>query len=178
MTHPSHVATHTLVALALAVGLAFAAPPSSGDAPGAGPLDRLKRLEGQWEGKAGAGGTPSDVKVSYRVTAGGNAVTETLFEGTPHEMMTVYYVKDGAPALTHYCASGRHPRMKWNAKSTANEWILDFDGPANAFDPKKDFHMHDARIFFDGEDHVRSEWQSHDHGKPSHVAVFDLHRVK
>lgn len=152
-------------------------------APGAAPdgraaLDRLKRLEGAWTGKANAGGDPSDVKVSYRITAGGNAVTETLFEGTSHEMVTVYYLQDGALALTHYCASGRHPRMKWSGASSADEWVFDFDGPANGFDPAKDFHMHDAHVWFDGDDHVRSAWRSMDQGKPSHVAAFDLRRVK
>ena len=156
---------------------ALAAPAT--DAPGgAAALARLKRLEGSWSGQAGAGGEASDVRVSYRVTAGGNAVTETLFEGTPHEMVTVYYLQNGSLALTHYCASGQHPRMKWSRASSADEWVFDFDGPANRFDPAKDFHMHDARITFDGDDHVRSEWRSMDKGKPSHAAKFDLRRVK
>lgn len=170
------------VRIALLLSLACAGPAlaaAGAAAPdGRAALERLKRLEGAWAGKADAGGDPSDVKVSYRVTAGGNAVTETLFEGTSHEMVTVYYLQDGALALTHYCASGHHPRMKWNRASSADEWVFDFDGPANRFDPAKDFHMHDAHVWFDGDDHVRSAWRSMAQGKPSNVAAFDLRRVK
>jgi hypothetical protein len=142
-----------------------------------GPLDALKKLEGPWAGKAGTGEQTFEVNVSYRVTAGGNAVTETLFEGTPHEMMTVYYVQGGEVALTHYCTSGHHPRMKLAKGAKADGYVFEFAGATN-FDPAKDPHMHSARMWFDGDDHVKSEWQSWDGGKPGHLARFDLTRVR
>lgn len=175
---PRRFAAVTVLLLSLVCTAAAPAAPRAAAPDGRAALERLKRLEGAWAGKAGMGGDASDVNVRYRVTAGGNAVTETVFEGTPHEMTTVFYLEQGALALTHYCASGHHPRMKWNRASSADEWVFDFDGPANRFDPAKDFHMHDAHVWFDGEDHVRSEWSSMDQGKPSHVAAFDLRRVK
>ena len=46
-----------------------------------------------------------------RTTGGGSAVTETLFPGTAHEMMSVYHMDGDDLVLTHYCAGGNQPRM-------------------------------------------------------------------
>jgi len=43
-------------------------------------------LSGDWT----LNGGDSSVGVSYHVTAAGSAVVETLFPGTPHEMVSVY----------------------------------------------------------------------------------------
>ena len=71
-------------------------------------FDHLKALAGQWTMIGGDG----SVAVTYRVTAGGSAVIETLFPGAAYEMVTVYTIDDGALVLTHYCAEGNQPRMK------------------------------------------------------------------
>jgi hypothetical protein len=48
--------------------------------------------------------TGMPVRVEYRVTGAGSAVVETLFPGTPHEMVTVYHARKGVLCMTHYCA--------------------------------------------------------------------------
>ena len=55
-------------------------------------LDTMKKLVGEWV-MVGKDGKPTDqVASSMRVTANGSAVVETLFPGTPHEMLSVYFM--------------------------------------------------------------------------------------
>ena len=74
-------------------------------------LERMKTLVGTWEGKADMGQGPIDMTVKYRLLAGGSVLEERVFEGTPHEMITMYYDQDGKLALTHYCVMGNRPGM-------------------------------------------------------------------
>lgn len=143
----------------------------------ASPLDRLKALTGTWEGTAQHGEQKFPTVVSWRITGGGSAVSETLFEGTGHEMLTVYTVQEGRIVLTHYCAGGNQPFMKQRPDTKGNELAFDFAGGAN-LDPAKDPHMHSGLITFFHDDHIRSEWQSWEAGKPTTKAIFDLTRRK
>jgi len=143
----------------------------------ASPLDRLKALAGTWEGTAQHGEQKFPATVTWRVTGGGSAVTETLFEGTEHEMLTVYTVQDGRLVLTHYCAGGNQPFMKERKGGKGNELVFEFAGGAN-LDPAKDSHMHSGLVTFFHDDRIRSEWQSWDGGKPTTKAIFDLTRRK
>lgn len=138
-------------------------------------LDRLKKLEGEWTGKAGPGDHQMDATVVYRVTASGSAVMETLFPGTPMEMVTMYTADGNQLALTHYCASGNQPRMKARKASAPNEIVFDFAG-GTGFDPKTDKHMHAAKLIFVDDNHLRSEWTDFDKGKQGEVMVFELAR--
>src|SRR5436190_1889073 len=72
------------------------------DAKG-GVLDRFKQLEGEWNSKGMHDGKEHEMRVIYKVTAGGSAVVETVDPGTPHEMVTVIHADGDALALTHYC---------------------------------------------------------------------------
>ena len=139
-------------------------------------IDRFKELAGEWSASGLDGNSAPDARMRYEVTAGGSTVVETLFPGTPHEMRTVY-AKDGADVvLTHFCASGHHPRMR--AKSSNDgTLVFAYDGALN-FDPAKDDHMHDATFTFAGPDEIRSRWTFWRGGKPAgHVADFHARRV-
>jgi hypothetical protein len=146
-------------------------------AAAASALDRLKALDGTWTGTAGDGTQSFPATVSWHVTAAGSAVVETQFVGTPHEMVTVYTLDAGKLVLTHYCAAGNQPRMRARAGTPANELAFDFAGGAG-IDPKKDMHMHSARIVFVDADHLHCEWASLDQGKPGHTGIFELARQK
>ena len=171
---------HLLIALLLVLALpAQAQSTDAGSAqspPAPHLLDRFKALAGEWSAAGLDGNSAPNATMRYEVTAGGSAVVETLFPGTPHEMRTVY-VKDGDDVvLTHFCASGHHPRMR--AKATADgTLVFDYDGALN-FDPAKDGHMHDASFTFVGPDEIRSRWSFWQGGKPSeHLADFHARRV-
>jgi hypothetical protein len=136
-------------------------------------FDKLKALAGDWT-KNGGDGT---IDVSYRVTAAGTAVIETLLPGTPHEMVTVYTVDKGDLVLTHYCAQGNQPRMRATGAGTADAIEFKFDGGGN-LKSSKDGHMHELNFAFVDADHIKTAWQYYQDGKPGEKAEFDLVRKK
>lgn len=122
---------------------------------------KLKGLVGEWKPEGEAPGV-----ITYRVTAGGSAVVEEIFPGTPHEMVSVYHMDGDAVKMTHYCGAGNQPHMKLNlAESTPELFIFDFDGGTN-LDPSKDMHMHDQKYTFKSSDTLETKWQGYVNGKP------------
>jgi len=169
--------TMMLLALPPAVALAADMGHSHG-AMGAASLDPLKKLAGEWVGKAGpSGGQAMDATVTYRVTANGSTVMETLFPGGPQEMVTMYTVDKGSLVLTHYCASGNQPHMTVRKGTAANELVFDFAGGSN-INAAKDQFMHNAKMVFVDDDHLRSEWTDWKDGKKAETMVFELERKK
>src|SRR5215207_1923084 len=81
-------------------------------APADGSFELLKGLAGSWGPLDESGRPTGEVTNVFRVTAGGTAVEETVFPGAEHEMITLYYLRDGAVQLTHYCTAGNQPRMR------------------------------------------------------------------
>ena len=165
---------------AAALGTAFAAPASTPAAPEAkAAFARLKGLVGTWEGTAGDAQNAMPVKLVYEVTGNGSAVKETLFPGTPHEMLTLYHLDGPSLVLTHYCAAGNQPRMKL-ARAVAGppyELVFDFAGGSN-LDAAKDMHMHSARIRLLEDGRLESEWASFQGGQPLDVKKFTVSRKK
>jgi hypothetical protein len=98
----------TLVVLTLASPVRAQAPSVDGKAA----FERLKTLAGTWQGQAGHGPADQAATVTYRVASGGSVVEETLFPGTPHEMISMYHLVDGQLVMTHYCAMANQPRMR------------------------------------------------------------------
>lgn len=134
-------------------------------------FDKLKALAGDWTKSDGDG----SVAATYRLTAGGTAVVETLFPGTPHEMVTVFTLDKGDLVLTHYCAEGNQPHMKALKEGDANAIAFKFDGGGN-IKSQKDPHMHEASFTFKDADHLTSKWQFYKDGKPGELAEFNLVR--
>jgi hypothetical protein len=140
-------------------------------------LERIKKLAGEWVGN-GPDGKPMTVSV-FKITAGGSAVQETLFPGTPMEMVTVYHMSGGDLVLTHYCMLGNQPHLKLDPKSPANKMHFMFVGGTN-LNPAKDMHMHEGTITFIDDDHIESAWVGYQDGKPAegHKAELKLTRKK
>jgi hypothetical protein len=181
--------TTVRIAQALAVSLLLSATPAHAAEDHAGQtekkaptqaqarLERLKTLAGTWTGKAvHVSGQPMDATTVWSVTGGGSAVVETIFPGTPHEMMTVYTVDGGDLVLTHYCSAGNQPVMKAKPGGAADTIAFDFVRGGNM--KPMDNHMHSAVITFVSDDALRTEWTSFDGGKPKGVAKFELTRKK
>jgi hypothetical protein len=168
-----------LVLLALAAGSQGGDKPD-GKAPATHPgLERLKKLAGTWV-EADKDGKPTDKVVSVvKVTAAGSAVHETLFPGSPMEMVSVYY-RDGADlVMTHYCALGNQPRMKADPGAPANQLHFQFAGGTN-LDPAKDKHMHEGTLTFIDDDHIEWSGVCWEGGKPAkgHQCEMKLVRKK
>ena len=168
--------------------LCFAAAMALGVANGAGAdmehksytgskeFERVKSLVGAWEGTDAKNPSGKPVRVEYRVTGAGSAVVETLFPGTPHEMVTVYYDKGGAFCMTHYCALGNRPQMSLKS-STAEAIELEL-APGGEVNADRDLHMHALKITFDGADKIVHDWTLFEGGKQKDVSHFTFARVK
>lgn len=122
-------------------------------------------------------GSDSSVAVSYRVTAGGSAVLETLFPGAPHEMLTLYTAQGDKLHLTHYCGAGNQPQMMAGPSKDGTRYEFKFTGGAN-LDPKKDGHMHDATLTFVDADHLQEEWTYWEKGAQQETKALKLTRKK
>jgi hypothetical protein len=141
-------------------------------------LEPFKQLAGDWVGKVTKGPHAGmDVQVSYKVTAGGSAVLETLFPGTDHEMVTVIHPDGDGLVLTHYCMLGNQPQMKAGAKDDAGRVAFKFLRATN-LKSDKDMHMHDVTYTFAAPDALRAEWTHYQDGKATGQAVIDLKRKK
>src|SRR6266576_2286636 len=85
----------------LCAGIAMQLPAGEPGKPykGSAEFERLKSLVGTWKGKADMGQGPTEMTVEYRLVAGGSAIEERIFPGTPKEMVTMYNAKEGNLAL-------------------------------------------------------------------------------
>jgi hypothetical protein len=162
-------------------------------------FEKLKTLKGEWvevedsaaeQGEKSAKGekaekaektgdkdTSAPPAVVYKVVSAGSAVQETLFPGTPHEMITMYHLDGPDLVLTHYCAAGNQPHMKAEKSANVNKLVFKFTGGTN-IDPAKDGHMHDLTMTFIDADHIRSEWTFYADGKKGDTKTFELTRKK
>ena len=131
-----------ILALTLLTAATFAAQPAITPAEA---FASIKKLQGDWRGPAMMKGMPPARSV-FRVTASGSAVEETIFPGTKMEMLSVYHMDGGDLLMTHYCALGNQPQVKFNpSKSTASDLVFDFNGGTN-LNPRRDLHMHSLRL--------------------------------
>ncbi len=139
-------------------------------------LERIKVLAGRWEGTSQDGEKEAQpAVVEYKVTSGGSAVVETLFPGTPHEMVSVYHDERGKVAMTHYCMLGNHPEL---ALTKANEKELDFSlAEGSGIDPAKEQHMHALMLTQNDADHLSQVWTCYEGGKPAHNVTISLSRA-
>lgn len=164
--------------LLLAVSLLGTAAETVQIKPSSPEFARMKTLVGTWTGKADMGEGPVEMTIRYRMIAAGSVLEERVFEGTPNEMVTMYYDnKDGKLAVTHYCMLGNRPTM--NVKSSdAKSITFDFDGSCCTIDPAKDSHMHGMVVRFENADTISTSCKAIMEGKEMPENPITLKRVK
>ena len=76
-------------------------------------FEQVKKKIGKWEGTMvqGIDGNVIDVSYEFKLTSGGNTITETLVEDGV-EMLTTYSDDDGQLVIRHYCGLGTEPVFK------------------------------------------------------------------
>ena len=157
------------IKIAYAEGPMPAAPPSSKE------FEMLKTLLGKWEGTQAAKDSKEQVQVDYHLSSGGTAIVETLFPGTPHEMISVYHDEHGKLVMTHYCMLGNQPKMAVNKMTTSE---LNFDFVHSPGVPKiTDRHMHALNIAFNDKNTITESWSSYNKGKEEDKTIFKLNRL-
>lgn len=168
----------TVLITALLLTAALAAPANETDKPktGSAEFERMKSLVGSWTGKTDMGQGPIDITLQYRLLAGGTVLEERVFAGTPQEMVTMYYDRDGKLAATHYCVLGNRPAMKLKT-SDAKSITFEFDATCG-INPKKESHMHALSLTFDDADTVTSNCTAIMDGKELPKNPTTLKRIK
>jgi hypothetical protein len=175
-TMKTHIATVCAsLLLAGSLGLLADEPPAKAK-PRSPEFERMKTLVGAWKGTTDMGQGPVEMTVQYRLLAGGSVLEERVFAGTPHEMVTMYYDKNGKLALTHYCVLGNRPGMMLKS---SDEKTLQFDfDELCGIDPAKESHMHSLTIRFDSPDTITASCKAIIDGKPVEDHATTLKRVK
>jgi hypothetical protein len=176
-TMNTHLRSITLLGLTALLLAAFTAPAQQQTTPPSAraAFDKLKTLAGEWRGTIGERGKGEETTVAYRLIANNSALAETLFPGTPHEMITVYHLDGDKLLVTHYCAAGNQPTLALTKKSTAEALDFDFIRATN-MKSKKDDHMHSLRIRFEGANAVVTEWDGFKNGRKTETTKFFLTR--
>jgi hypothetical protein len=138
-------------------------------------FERLKTLVGTYDVEF-----PNVVEHSTVVwdnVSAGHAIVETLNVGTPHEMVSVYYLDGEDLALTHYCAIGNRPSLRLDrARSTTDEWFFSFDPATSGIDATSDAHIHGAHFKFLAADAIDVEWVFWDKGAEIERKLFQLRK--
>lgn len=138
-------------------------------------LGCLDGLVGEWtSADANKDGQP-DVTVTYRKTAGGTALVETLMPGTPKEMITVYTKTKDGWMLTHYCL-GNQPRMYAKAGATPNTLTFELCAEGSTNMTINDQHMHSLVLTMTDANHIKHEWTMWKDGKAADKIAFELSR--
>lgn len=146
---------------------------ASQPAEGASAFARLKTLAGEWQ----AGTKEGKAHISYQLVAGGTALLEReSMEGMP-PMLTVYYLDGDRLLLTHYCMAGNQPRMQ-EQRFDANTGEIEFAflDATNLASPGAG-HMHNAKIHLIDQNHLVSEWQFYQDGKPKFTETAQFSRI-
>ena len=137
-------------------------------------LDEIKKLVGDWY-QVGDDGKPSMQLVSsYRITAAGSAVIETLFPGEDHEMISMYFMDGGNLRLTHYCSLGNAPSFRAERSKQGLVWRC--QGVHN-LDSHDGAHMHEGHTDWHDANHITGTWLQTVDGEVTYTAAFDLVRV-
>ena len=139
-------------------------------------FENLKELVGTWTGVMEMGEEKMDFTVSYQVVAGGSAILEKSFPGTPKEMVSLYHEDDGKVVMTHYCMLGNQPEMKL-IESTDKMFKFDFTGGAN-IDPSNSMYMSSVVFNLTGDNEMTQAWGMTSEGKEEKKNVLALKRSK
>ncbi len=140
-------------------------------------FEKLKSLQGAWEGKATPGHPENThpLEVTFRDTAGGSALMSEIHGHGPENMISMFHM-DGPNRLmlTHYCGSGNQPRMQATVSPDGKTFAFDFVDATNLASPDAGHMQHVVFTIIDA-DHHTEDWTFIDHGKQM-KELFDLHR--
>lgn len=130
--------------LVIGAVVAVAAEAGAGESKTNASWERLKSLQGDWEGSYGTEKAPT--RVTYRLVSSGTALMETMQAPDSTEMITVYHPDGKRILMTHYCSENNQPRMR--------SMGLSQDGKRLAFS------------FLDGEQPARPRCAAHGRPRP------------
>lgn len=143
-------------------------------------FDKMKTLEGSWEGRMNTPTVPQVdgmlSKVTFRVVSRGHTLMHDMkSDRLPDEPITMFVVDNDRLLLTHYCDGDNRPRMTGKASAdgkTVEFDFIDISGKLNVG------HMHHAVFTFIDDNHHTEDWTYMMPGdKPMHARI-DLQRTQ
>lgn len=135
-------------------------------------FEKLKSLEGSWQGKDGDG---KPAKTSFKVVAGKTAVLETLEMSGMDEMLTLYSVDGDTIALMHYCPTNNQPRLRATpGTGELKELVFEYETTENLATPTTG-HEQKLVMQFEDRDHITETWTWRSKGKDTPM-VYHLAR--
>lgn len=135
-------------------------------------LERMKSLEGVWDGKT-PDGKPQ--RISYAIVSAGSTVMETISHGEMASMMVTMYHLDGDQLMmTHYCSLGNQPRMRVVSSTDKSLTFEMFD--ATNLTSEKDAHMRKVTFTWKDKNHITATWVLNKDGKDESHGAFELTR--
>jgi hypothetical protein len=183
----THITPRILLALTTIISLVSVSSSVSAEEPAmpTAPAEseqfaKIKSLVGTWEGTGGKENATDEerkpITVTYKLTAGGSTVMETVFADTPMEMITMYHMDGQDLVLTHYCMTANQPTMTAQPSDDPNIIPFKFTGGANIA-TGNEMHMHHAVHTLTDNDNIQSRWTLYINGEPDHTALLELHRI-
>src|SRR5438105_4041472 len=163
-----HIMTRALVFIGASILLCargYADAPAT--QPAAAAFDKMKSLAGEWKGKDSHGKETTD---TYDLIAGNSAIMEKMHMG----MVTMYTLDNDRVLMTHYRVAENQPRMI--AKTLTDDGktlhfeFLDASGMKDA----NIGHMHDLKLTFIDEDHIKQQWTFQKDGKDQFNEAIEL----
>jgi hypothetical protein len=143
---------------------------AASDAERAALLDRVKGLEGLWEGHFGEQAIPGQTQ--FTISSGGSAVREIMFPGAPHEMTNMYHLDGSTLVMTHYCAAGNQVTLRAKLDGSPDTLSFDFERITNLTGDGAHF-MGRMKLTFLDQGRIRQDWTSFENGAVKGVASFD-----
>jgi hypothetical protein len=161
------MAPRPVVIVLLAIA-ALAAPASP--AEDRRPLDRIAALAGEWA-LLDPTGEPSVLRARYEIVAGGAAVLEWMFAGTPEETLTLYHAEGAELSATQ--VSGRCGPCRLGPAPVEPEGTLAFVAPEESPAPGSIVAI---RLTPRDKDGLRVEWIHCAGDNRQESRVFDFRR--
>ena len=159
--------------LAWVAAAAEAATPTAAEAAAA--YDRLKALNGDWEGKSTKGWTD---RVQVKTIAAGSVVVFDSFDAHPNEEMLTTFAPDGDRLLlTHYCVARNQPRLVLSAvENEGRRLTFTFLDGGNL--PSRDRgHMDSLVLDFPEPGRFTERWTWYQDGKESFMEEIEMRRA-
>jgi len=142
---------------------------------GSAEFEALKTLAGKWEGTHQMSEKTDSTTAEYEVTSNGSVVLEKLFSGTPHEMVTTYYEREGKLSMIHFCSLANRPLMNM---VTSSEGKIEFDLASDSDIDVAQPHMHGLVLSMIDDDNLIHNWTFYENGEISGITNITLSRVK
>jgi hypothetical protein len=144
------------------------ASPSSSSA-----FERLQSLVGDWEASREGGEV---IRVSYKAMSNNSILVETYRTPSGKETLSVYHLDGKRLLLTHYCAQGNQPRLRYAPdKGDAQRLVFNFMDATNLPSKKKE-HMARLEVRLVDTDHFEQA-SIYRAGKEEETTVLKFARV-